>query len=143
MYSLAVNQVVYKHINSSGGEQSPSSLPTLLPSPPLSPFSPPLHRLKNSSSLPPSSYEFPNGYNQSFTVEKFKLCEGLFDSSTPNLKVQQPHVTGSDKCPDMVIGVVPSFKAPMQPMPHVTLCSISHVGTTCGCHGFISPPPPV
>ena len=49
----------------------------------------PLYRVKNSSSLPPSSYEFPNGYNQSFTVEKFKLCEGLFDSSTPNLKVQQ------------------------------------------------------
>ena len=47
------------------------------------------HRVKNSSSIPPSSYEFPNGYNQSFTVEKFKLCEGLFDSSTPNLKVQQ------------------------------------------------------
>lgn len=91
MYSLAVNQLVYLHINSRG--QAKRFIPSLSPPSPL-----PLHRLKNSSSLPPSSYEFPNGYNQSFTVEKFKLCEGLFDSSTPNLKVQEPPVTGSDNC---------------------------------------------
>lgn len=65
-----------------------------------------LHRVKNSSSLPPSSYEFPNGYNQSFTVEKFKLCEGLFDSSTPNLKVRtysKAPLTGFMRNLDMVI----------------------------------------
>ena len=30
-------------------------------------------------------YEFPNGYNNTFGVERFKICEGLFDPS--NVKV--------------------------------------------------------
>ena len=42
--------------------------------------------IKNASSIQPTSYEFPNGYNDSFVIDKFKLCEGLFDSSTSNLK---------------------------------------------------------
>ena len=32
-------------------------------------------------------YEFPNGYNLNLTLEKFKLTEGLFDSSTGRVKV--------------------------------------------------------
>lgn len=30
-------------------------------------------------------YEFPNGYNNTFGVERFRICEGLFDPS--NVKV--------------------------------------------------------
>ena len=41
-------------------------------------------RIENSTSIPTTLYEFPNGYNINLTVEKYKLCEGLFDSS--NLK---------------------------------------------------------
>ena len=41
-------------------------------------------RIENSSSIPTTLYEFPNGYNINLTIEKYKLCEGLFDSS--NLK---------------------------------------------------------
>ncbi|XP_028399800.1 actin-like protein 6A [Dendronephthya gigantea] len=32
-------------------------------------------------SIPTNHYEFPNGYNYSFGVERFRLCEGLFDPS--------------------------------------------------------------
>ncbi|CAB3981102.1 actin 6A [Paramuricea clavata] len=32
-------------------------------------------------SIPTIHYEFPNGYNYSFGVERFRLCEGLFDPS--------------------------------------------------------------
>lgn len=45
-------------------------------------FSP--SRIENSTSIPTTLYEFPNGYNINLTIEKYKLCEGLFDSS--NLK---------------------------------------------------------
>lgn len=112
------------------------------------------HRVKNSSSLPPSSYEFPNGYNQSFTVEKFKLCEGLFDSSTPNLKVQQP-VTGFTHILDLVIYIAlmllssPSFpslcrvfmvatcwlfqRSSLQVLPWWTLTSDQYVLCVCVC----------
>ena len=41
-------------------------------------------RIENSTSIPTTLYEFPNGYNVNLTIEKYKLCEGLFDSS--NLK---------------------------------------------------------
>ena len=44
-------------------------------------------RMEHSTSIPSSSYEFPNGYNISMTVEKFKITEGLFNSTTANLKV--------------------------------------------------------
>jgi actin-related protein len=44
--------------------------------------------IKNSSSIPLASYEFPNGYNLGLTVDKFKFCEGLYDASTQNLKVE-------------------------------------------------------
>lgn len=44
----------------------------------------PLLRIENSTSIPTTLYEFPNGYNINLTIEKYKLCEGLFDSS--NLK---------------------------------------------------------
>ena len=36
-------------------------------------------------SIPGVVYEFPNGYNDIFGVERFKICEGLFDPS--NVKV--------------------------------------------------------
>lgn len=42
--------------------------------------------IEQSSSILSSSYEFPNGYNIGLTVEKFKLCEGLFDASSAMLK---------------------------------------------------------
>ncbi|XP_046859530.1 actin-like protein 6A [Xenia sp. Carnegie-2017] len=32
-------------------------------------------------SIPTNHYEFPNGYNYSYGVERFRLCEGLFDPS--------------------------------------------------------------
>ena len=44
----------------------------------------PFLRIENSTSIPTTLYEFPNGYNINLTIEKYKLCEGLFDSS--NLK---------------------------------------------------------
>ena len=44
-------------------------------------------RVEQSTSIPTTLYEFPNGYNINLTIEKFKLCEGLFDASTSNLKV--------------------------------------------------------
>ncbi len=44
------------------------------------------HRLEQSTSIPTTQYEFPNGYNLNLTVEKFKLCEGLFDASSQNLR---------------------------------------------------------
>jgi actin-like protein 6A len=43
--------------------------------------------IETSTSIPATNFEFPNGYNLNLTVEKFKLCEGLFDSSSG-------HVTG-------------------------------------------------
>lgn len=42
--------------------------------------------IDQSTSIPTSLYEFPNGYNLNLTVERFKLCEGLFDASSANLK---------------------------------------------------------
>lgn len=39
-------------------------------------------RIENSTSIPTTLYEFPNGYNINLTIEKYKLCESLFDSST-------------------------------------------------------------
>ena len=48
---------------------------------------PPSPRVEQSTSIPTTLYEFPNGYNINLTIEKFKLCEGLFDASTSNLKV--------------------------------------------------------
>ena len=42
----------------------------------------PPFRIENSTSIPTTLYEFPNGYNINLTIEKYKLCEGLFDSST-------------------------------------------------------------
>eukprot|EP00794_Sanderia_malayensis_P016704 gene16704-18398_t len=32
-------------------------------------------------SIPATSYEFPNGFNQIFDVERFRICESLFDTS--------------------------------------------------------------
>lgn len=34
-----------------------------------------------AETMPTSHYEFPNGYNQDFSSERFKICEGLFDPS--------------------------------------------------------------
>lgn len=39
------------------------------------------HRIEQSSSIPTSFYEFPNGYNINLTIEKFRLCEGLFNAA--------------------------------------------------------------
>ena len=55
-----------------------------LPASSVVPLSP---RVEQSTSIPTTLYEFPNGYNINLTIEKFKLCEGLFDASTSNLKV--------------------------------------------------------
>ncbi|XP_028517149.1 actin-like protein 6B isoform X2 [Exaiptasia diaphana] len=33
------------------------------------------------NSIPLVSYEFPNGYNNSYGLERFRICEGLFDPS--------------------------------------------------------------
>ena len=44
-------------------------------------------RIETSSSIPTTLYEFANGYNLNLTLEKFKLTEGLFDSSTRRVKV--------------------------------------------------------
>ena len=33
-------------------------------------------------SIPTVHYEFPNGFNYSFGVERYRLCEGLFDPSS-------------------------------------------------------------
>lgn len=54
-----------------------TSLPFCLPASFLPSF-----RIENSTSIPTTLYEFPNGYNINLTIEKYKLCEGLFDSST-------------------------------------------------------------
>ena len=48
---------------------------------------PPPNRVENSTSIPSTLYEFPNGYNMNLTLEKFKLTEGLFNASTDNVKV--------------------------------------------------------
>jgi len=37
--------------------------------------------MEQSSSIPTTLYEFPNGYNINLTIEKFKLTEGLFNAS--------------------------------------------------------------
>ena len=37
--------------------------------------------------IPGVAYEFPNGYNDTFGVERFRICEGLFDPS--NVKVSE------------------------------------------------------
>ena len=31
--------------------------------------------------MPTQHYEFPNGYNQDFSFQRFKIAEGLFDTS--------------------------------------------------------------
>lgn len=39
-------------------------------------------------SIPTVHYEFPDGYNLDFASERFRIVEGLFDTSTiKNLKV--------------------------------------------------------
>lgn len=62
------------------------------------------NEIEQSTSIPTTQYEFPNGYNLNLTVEKFKLCEGLFDSSTSNLR----GVAGGDllSIPNVVINSV-------------------------------------
>jgi hypothetical protein len=47
-----------------------------------------LYRIETSTSIPATNFEFPNGYNLNLTVEKFKLCEGLFDSSSGHVTVR-------------------------------------------------------
>ncbi len=37
--------------------------------------------MEQSSSIPTTLYEFPNGYNINLTIDKFKLTEGLFNAS--------------------------------------------------------------
>ena len=37
-------------------------------------------------------YEFPNGYNNTFGVERFKICEGLFDPSNVKVSVDYMYV---------------------------------------------------
>lgn len=37
--------------------------------------------------IPGVVYEFPNGYNDTFGMERFRICEGLFDPS--NVKVSE------------------------------------------------------
>lgn len=44
------------------------------------------NEIQNSTSIPPSTYVFPNGYNLGLTVDRFKLTEALFDASSHNLK---------------------------------------------------------
>ena len=77
----------------------PSPLPThhtllltlsaSFPPPFLLPLPPPslTHRIEHSTSIPSTSYEFPNGYSLNATVEKFKLTEGLFNAGSANIKV--------------------------------------------------------
>lgn len=46
--------------------------------------------------IPGVLYEFPNGYNNTFGVERFRICEGLFDPS--NVKVSPRNVYSSVYC---------------------------------------------
>jgi hypothetical protein len=57
--------------------------------------------MEHSTSIPSTSYEFPNGYNLNATVEKFKLTEGLFNAGSANIK----GVSGGDllSLPNVVI----------------------------------------
>ena len=47
-------------------------------------------------SIPTVHYEFPNGFNYSFGVERFRICEGLFDPS--NIKVIRCYCTCLLRC---------------------------------------------
>jgi len=38
-------------------------------------------------------YEFPNGYNNTFGVERFRICEGLFDPSNVKVSICYIRVT--------------------------------------------------
>ena len=40
-----------------------------------------LYTFSQAESMPTMHYEFPNGFNQDFGSERFKMTEGLFDPS--------------------------------------------------------------
>ena len=37
-------------------------------------------------------YEFPNGYNNTFGVERFRICEGLFDPSNVKVSISYMYI---------------------------------------------------
>lgn len=43
-------------------------------------------------------YEFPNGYNNTFGVERFRICEGLFDPSNVKVSISYIRVTILNNC---------------------------------------------
>lgn len=48
-----------------------------------------------AESMPTMHYEFPNGYNQDFGAERFRVCEGLFDPSV--IKVAERSIVHSEQ----------------------------------------------
>ena len=48
--------------------------------------------------IPGVVYEFPNGYNNTFGVERFRICEGLFDPSNVKVSIYYIRVTVFNDC---------------------------------------------
>ena len=43
--------------------------------------------ISNVGSIPSVHYEFPDGYNNSYGIDRYKIGEGLFDPSTVKVKL--------------------------------------------------------
>ncbi|CAI8001281.1 Actin-like protein 6A, partial [Geodia barretti] len=104
--------------------------------------------IEHSTSIPSTSYEFPNGYSLNATVEKFKLTEGLFNAGSANIK----GVSGGDllSLPNVVINSASQCDVDVRPVSLSLLPSLpsftphSHIPRPCN-HDFLPnsacPPP--
>lgn len=77
-------------------------------------------RTEQSSSIPSTLYEFPNGYNINLTIEKFKLTEGLFNAS--NLS----GISGGDllSIPNIVINSASMCDVDIRPVSWLRNCCL-------------------
>ena len=53
--------------------------------------------MDHAKSLPPKPFEMPDGWNQVFGVERFKVAEGLFDHRAAYSDAENPQPKGADQ----------------------------------------------
>ncbi|PNS17953.1 hypothetical protein CAC42_3912 [Sphaceloma murrayae] len=60
------------------------------------------HNLEHAKSLPPRPFEMPDGWNQVFGVERFRVVEGLFDAKAALRDANSPAPEDKHTIPELV-----------------------------------------
>ncbi|XP_046367678.1 actin-like protein 6A isoform X1 [Haliotis rufescens] len=81
-----------------------------------------------AESMPTMHYEFPNGYNQDFGAERFRVCEGLFDPSVIKMPSFGHYVYL--RCPATSMGKKSQDTSLSKDVPGNTMLGVGHVVTT-------------